>query len=142
MNRLWTNDDIFGKHELVIPISSEEYLEFQSRQPQVLKNRDKILAKDLDSTKKKLLVSKFVEITHCDRDLALHYLEEKSWNFTKSLGFYYSQQENGTTAAEQQESFREQSRKKLKEEVEEEGNGHVSSRERDLTDGWEVDVWR
>lgn len=42
------------------------------------------------------MINKFVDITHCEQDIAVHYLEEKKWNFAKALGFYFSEQESKT----------------------------------------------
>jgi LysM repeat protein len=81
-NKLWTNEDIFGRKELVIPISHEQYLLQQTRTPLTL---------DTITPEKKKLVHKFMEITQCGEEYAFQFLVDKKWNFLQAVTVYYSQ---------------------------------------------------
>jgi len=87
VNKLWRNDDMFARKDLIIPITMQQYLAKQNDSETSTAPKNPTLFK-IDET-----INKFMEIAKCDKDVAKHYLEIKNWNFTKALGFYFSEQE-------------------------------------------------
>jgi len=90
-NRLWTQDDIFARKELIIPISTEDYLKYQSQQATKGSNPSSSSFSDFSNERKKEMVTKFIEMTNCDEGLAVYFLEQKNFNFTKALGMFHAQ---------------------------------------------------
>eukprot|EP01114_Cavostelium_apophysatum_P019194 TRINITY_DN6117_c0_g1_i1.p1 TRINITY_DN6117_c0_g1~~TRINITY_DN6117_c0_g1_i1.p1 ORF type:complete len:319 (+),score=70.01 TRINITY_DN6117_c0_g1_i1:106-1062(+) len=90
VNKLWRNDDMFARKELIIPTSMETYLK---RQPAVPTNNAKSLPASNRFGQKRAAEEKFVGITQCDLDVARHYLELKKYDFTKALEFYFAEKD-------------------------------------------------
>jgi LysM repeat protein len=84
INKLWNQNDIFGRKELIIPISSEDFIKYQALHP----NR---VVQELTSEKIEEMILKFVQMTSCDPSLAKFFLEQKNYNFTKALGMFHRQ---------------------------------------------------
>jgi len=122
VNRLWTNDELFARKEIVIPTSTEEFLKYQSTLNPTLRS-DKASSQDYSSLDKKGQISKFMEIASCEPEIAYYYLVEKNWNFSRALGFYFSQLEGGSDSSDletvKRKSLDEKQRRALKDEMEE-----------------------
>lgn len=104
VNKLWRNDDMFARKDLVIPTTMEAYMELQSGQTSPSgSNRASSNSTQRPSGASRLgqrdeSIRKFMDIVRCDEDVARHYLDLKKFNFAKALGFYYTELENKTTA--------------------------------------------
>jgi len=95
INKIWGNNDLFARKEIIIPTTMDAYLAFSAKQS-TSGTRSTPPPKGLD--KRDETIKKFMEIAQCDKDIARHYLEEKKWNFAKALGFYYSETEKKVSA--------------------------------------------
>jgi len=121
VNRLWTNEEVFARKEIIIPTNTEQFLKYQSELNPTLRS-DKVQSQDYSYLDRKGEINKFIEITACEPEVAYYYLVEKNWNFTRALGFYFSQLEGGSDGSDMEtkrKSLDEKQRKALKEEMEE-----------------------
>ncbi len=67
VNKFWTNDDLFAKHEVLIPVTAEKWLEKQK--PILTKfQQDNENSQDI-------ILQKFTDITSCDTNTAEYFLE-------------------------------------------------------------------
>jgi len=89
VNKLWRNDDMFARKDLIIPITMEQFISKSKQYEQEIPSTPKTL----NSMKMNELIHKFMDIAKCEEDVAKHYLETKNYNFTKALGFYFSEQD-------------------------------------------------
>lgn len=67
VNKFWTNDDLFAKHEVLIPVTAEKWLE---KQKPILTKYQQDHEDSHDN-----IVQKFSEITSCDNNTAEYFLE-------------------------------------------------------------------
>lgn len=86
INRLWTKDDLFGRKQIIIPLTSEQLLQLKAEEAEKMKEQqEKIEAKQIETIKQ------FCEATGCEPDIAKFFLSQKSWNLTKALTVYHTQ---------------------------------------------------
>lgn len=117
---------MFARKELIIPVSSEDFLRWQTEQTLAKQSSSVSPRGRLSDSKNTELLSKFIEITQCDEDTARFFLQEKNYNFVRALGLYYAQQDEreqqqkiGQTPLQHTTSASRSSTKTGKEEEEE-----------------------
>jgi len=119
VNRLWKNDELFARKEIIIPTSIDTFLNHQTTNATQRSGKEVRTSLDYSSINKKELINKFVEIAACEPEEALYYLGEKNWDFTQALGYYFSNGSDGSDVETKRKSFDGSQRRALKEEIEE-----------------------
>jgi len=95
INKFWIDEDIYGKKEVLIPTTLKEFLAHESRQ-QLERNQaaPTIRVSPTEDGKRSELITKFASIARCNGDVALYYLEQRNYNFTKALGLFFSDRDH------------------------------------------------
>jgi len=123
LNRLWTNNDLFSRKEILIPISAEGFMEMKEQSP---RSKSPPYNNQFAIRKKAQLTEKFVTITKCEDDLAQFFLESNNWNFSKALGSYHQQ----TNTSSQSEKDKNKEVKKPKQRMTEDEDIWISDDEK------------
>mmetsp|Transcript_8831 Transcript_8831/g.12169 ORF Transcript_8831/g.12169 Transcript_8831/m.12169 type:complete len:309 (-) Transcript_8831:36-962(-) len=102
LNKLWSEGEIFGKKEILIPkteasvAQAQAILERLANPSSNNNNSSSFSPKDMltaNNQPSKEVLQTFMEVTQTDELIAQHFLQERNWNYTKALELFYAQKE-------------------------------------------------